>query len=236
MPVDHVGEDAELYALGSLDDVGTRAGRSSRPRVRRVRAPHRRRRGDRAASHRARRAAGARTARARAAGNARRRPRPRAVTAAGSPPLRRPFSSVYCRAGIARVQQRGASGDTLAASAMLAGHFSHAPFVALAAGAPKAKAIYPLEGGWLYIIAAPGAALDIAHRARRTPGRSRRCRRARQPALSVLPRPNKFRRTARRHHPRASPTYKRPERSVKCVILSEAAEGRAVEGRTNVSS
>lgn len=42
------------------------------------------------------------------------------------------------------------------ASAMLAGHFAHAPFVAKQAGAPAAKVVYALEGGWLYVLVAPG--------------------------------------------------------------------------------
>lgn len=42
------------------------------------------------------------------------------------------------------------------ASAMLAGHFAHAPFVAKQPGAPAAKVVYALEGGWLYVLVAPG--------------------------------------------------------------------------------
>jgi anti-sigma factor RsiW len=45
----------------------------------------------------------------------------------------------------------------LAMHAMLAGHFLHAPFAARAPGAPAAKVVYAREGGWLYVIAAPGS-------------------------------------------------------------------------------
>ena len=161
MPVDRVGEDAELYALGSLDDV---------ERARVVRHA-------RECDECARRIAAAEATVLhlielgeqpvhvpRALVLPERTPAPATPRGNGRwiAAVAAAFLIGLLPWGIARVQQRGASGDTLAASAMLAGHFSHAPFVALAAGAPKAKAIYPLEGGWLYIIAAPGAALDIA--------------------------------------------------------------------------
>jgi hypothetical protein len=61
----------------------------------------------------------------------------------------------------------GISPDRQAATAMLAGHFGHAPLRALKAGAPIAKVVYPREGGWLYVIVAPGATeLDVAVAAR----------------------------------------------------------------------
>jgi hypothetical protein len=43
-----------------------------------------------------------------------------------------------------------------ALTAMLSGHFSHAPFISREAGAPAAKVVYAREGGWVYVIAAPG--------------------------------------------------------------------------------
>ena len=53
--------------------------------------------------------------------------------------------------------------EQVALSAMLAGHFSHAPFVGNASGAPEAKVVYAREGGWIYVIAAPGKErLDVA--------------------------------------------------------------------------
>jgi anti-sigma factor RsiW len=55
-----------------------------------------------------------------------------------------------------------ASGQQLAMNAMLAGHFLHTPFTALVAGAPAAKVIYPREGGWLYVLAGPAnQTLDV---------------------------------------------------------------------------
>jgi hypothetical protein len=54
-----------------------------------------------------------------------------------------------------------ASGQA-AVTAMLAGHFAHAPFVARAQNAPPAKVIYAREGGWIYVIAGAGPdPLDI---------------------------------------------------------------------------
>lgn len=44
------------------------------------------------------------------------------------------------------------SNQQLAMNAMLAGHFLHAPAAALVPGAPQAKVIYPREGGWLYVL------------------------------------------------------------------------------------
>ena len=43
-----------------------------------------------------------------------------------------------------------------ATDAMLAGHFMHAPFVAVAPGAPAGKVVYAREGGWYYAIIAAG--------------------------------------------------------------------------------
>jgi hypothetical protein len=54
------------------------------------------------------------------------------------------------------------SSQQLAMNAMLAGHFLHTPFMALVAGAPPAKVIYPREGGWLYVLAGPASqTLDV---------------------------------------------------------------------------
>lgn len=47
------------------------------------------------------------------------------------------------------------SNQQLAMNAMLAGHFLHTPVAALAPNAPKAKVIYPREGGWLYVLVGP---------------------------------------------------------------------------------
>lgn len=50
----------------------------------------------------------------------------------------------------------------LAMNAMLAGHFVHAPFAPLVPNAPQAKVVYAREGGWLYVIVGPFAQpLDV---------------------------------------------------------------------------
>lgn len=50
----------------------------------------------------------------------------------------------------------------LAMTAMLQGHFMHAPFAAGVAGAPSAKAIYSRTGAWVYVLVAPANdALDV---------------------------------------------------------------------------
>lgn len=50
-----------------------------------------------------------------------------------------------------------------AIDAMLVGHFVHAPLLPLHTGAPSAKVIYAREGGWIYVLAAGGAdSLDVA--------------------------------------------------------------------------
>lgn len=46
--------------------------------------------------------------------------------------------------------------DRPALEAMLAGHFLHAPFVRRVDGAPAAKVIYAREGGWVYVIVSSG--------------------------------------------------------------------------------
>ena len=66
---------------------------------------------------------------------------------------------------LVRDQSAGADARTArrATAALLAGHFAHAPFRATAAGAPAGKVIYALRGGWIYAIVAPGPnALDVA--------------------------------------------------------------------------
>lgn len=62
--------------------------------------------------------------------------------------------------GVTSLHDRSIHGTEVAQSAataaMLSGHFAHAPFVARMPGAPAAKVIYAREGGWIYVIAAPG--------------------------------------------------------------------------------
>ena len=68
----------------------------------------------------------------------------------------------------APIRERPAAvAERPALEAMLAGHFLHAQFIGSTAGAPAAKAIYAREGGWIYVIAAPGHdALDVVVLAR----------------------------------------------------------------------
>ncbi len=49
------------------------------------------------------------------------------------------------------------ANQQLAMNAMLAGHFLHTPVAALKPDAPKAKVIYPREGGWLYVLVGPSS-------------------------------------------------------------------------------
>ncbi len=71
--------------------------------------------------------------------------------------------------GVQTLRQRASTplsttrdANQLAMNAMLAGHFLHAPLVPLAANAPAGKVIYAREGGWIYVIVAAGAApLDV---------------------------------------------------------------------------
>jgi hypothetical protein len=54
------------------------------------------------------------------------------------------------------------SNQQLAMNAMLAGHFLHTPVAPLKPNAPKAKVIYPREGGWLYVLVGPyNQSLDV---------------------------------------------------------------------------
>jgi anti-sigma factor RsiW len=50
-----------------------------------------------------------------------------------------------------------------AVDAMLVGHFAHAPLLPILAGAPAAKVIYAREGGWIYVLVGAGtSSLDVA--------------------------------------------------------------------------
>lgn len=64
------------------------------------------------------------------------------------------ITSLRQRAAVESVHQQ-----QLAMRAMLAGHFVDTPFVSRRPGAPAAKVVYAREGGWLYIIVAPGSSL-----------------------------------------------------------------------------
>lgn len=157
---DHVGEDAELYALGQLDDVAnarlTKHVRTCETCARRVGA----------AEDAVLRLIEAGNVPAELPLELDRRMRfersrttawwPAAVVAAlliGLLPW-----------GVERMQRSvPVVADQQAATAMLAGHFNHAALRALGPDAPSAKVVYPREGGWLYVLAGPGkTALDVA--------------------------------------------------------------------------
>jgi anti-sigma factor RsiW len=152
MQGEHLGENAELYALGQLDAL-----ESSRAQ-RHVRTCDEcaKRLGDaEAAVLRLIESGGVTPAPSRLDPHVRRHAGPpygwiAAVAAAfvigllpwGISALRHPDSA-------------SGANQQLAMNAMLAGHFLHAPAVALVDGAPVAKVIYPREGGWLYVLVGP---------------------------------------------------------------------------------
>jgi hypothetical protein len=167
--IEHVNEDAELYALGALgdlerarverhvrtcDECAARVGEASSAILQLIESDA----SDRFPA----------TTRVPHFSNA-----PRAwiaaLVAAAMIVAFLPFGLMTMRSSME--SHRAQDGQQVALSAMLAGHFSHAPFVANAPGAPDAKVVYAREGGWIYVIAAPGKnRLDIAiaHDGRRT--------------------------------------------------------------------
>jgi Putative zinc-finger len=156
----HLGELAELYALGDLSDVE------------RMRAE----RHLRACAECARRVGEAEAAMLRLiqseAPPAQGAPERRLVLP-GRMPSRSWIAAVAAAFlaglipwGVTLMRDQSTAADTRTAreatAAMLAGHFAHAPFRAAAAGAPSGKVIYALRGGWIYAIVTPGPdALDV---------------------------------------------------------------------------
>ncbi len=151
---DHAGELAELYALGQLSD----------PERDRVEAHARtcdvcaRRLGEAEAAVLALIESGEVAAAApaqlgRRPAFARYGPRPAWIVAIAAAFLLGllPWGLTQLR----RPAETPGASQQLAMNAMLAGHFLHAPFAALVPGAPNAKAIYPREGGWLYVLVGP---------------------------------------------------------------------------------
>lgn len=154
-PDAHVGEDAELYALGELDAI-------ARERVdRHVRA----------CGECARRVGEAESAvlgliEGDAGEIAPHALRPFRV-AAGRPAWQ--WAAAVAAAFVlglipwlVSMRATAPPAQQLAMTAMLDGHFMHAPFAAANPGAPNAKAIYARNGAWIYVLAAPAdGALDV---------------------------------------------------------------------------
>lgn len=157
---DHIGEDAELYALGELDELeaarverhvracpecANRLGEAEATVLRMVEAGGAVPVVPEALDRRVRFTQPATPARAWIA----------AVAAA--------FVLGLLPWGWTMTQQHANDAPQPAVDAMLAGHFAHAPLLPLAAGAPSAKVIYAREGGWIYVLAAAGtSSLDVA--------------------------------------------------------------------------
>jgi anti-sigma factor RsiW len=152
---DHIGESAELYALGELDEMeAARVARHSRT-----------------CDECARRLGEAEEAVAAAiesAGVPAARPEALDLRIRFTPAPSRTHTPAWIAAvaaafvigllpwGVTMTQHPAPSQSQDAVDAMLAGHFVHAPFAALRSGAPAAKVIYAREGGWIYVLAAAG--------------------------------------------------------------------------------
>lgn len=150
MPDDHIGENAELYALGQLDEL--EASRVNRHALTCV-----------ACAKRLGEAEATVLYLIESGDVASERPAEldRRVRFSSQP--QRAWIAAVAAAfligllpwGVTTVRQsdgRPSSNQQRAMNAMLAGHFLHAPAAALVPGAPKAKVIYPREGGWLYVL------------------------------------------------------------------------------------
>jgi hypothetical protein len=156
----HVGEDAELYALGQLEELETawlerhvrecaqcaaRVGEAESTVLRLIESE--------------------------AAGEAAVAPR----KASWQPPRKRaynPWMGAVAAAfalglvpwvvSVTRHPGENVPPQFSAQTAMLDSHFLHAPFVAATADAPEAKVIYARNGGWYYVLAAGGSRpLDV---------------------------------------------------------------------------
>jgi hypothetical protein len=157
---DHIGESAELYALGELDELeaarverharactvcATRLGEAEATVLQLVEAGGVAATVPEALDRRVRFGTPASSTRAWLA----------AVAAA--------FVLGLLPWGWTMTQPRSNDAAQPAIDAMLAGHFVHAPLLPLQAGAPPAKVIYAREGGWIYVLVGAGSSsLDIA--------------------------------------------------------------------------
>jgi hypothetical protein len=157
---DHIGDNAELYALGELDDLeAARVERHAR-----ACAECARRLGDaEAAVLQLIEAGGVAEDVPETLDRRMRFAQPASPTRAWIAAVAAAFVLGLLPWGWTMTQQRGNETPQPAVDAMLAGHFAHAPLLPLVAGAPSAKVIYAREGGWIYVLAAAGtSALDVA--------------------------------------------------------------------------
>jgi anti-sigma factor RsiW len=158
---DHVGENAELYALGELDELEA------------ARVEHHARTCDECTRRLGE--AEATVLQLIESGNVpTARPAPLDRRVRFAPPASRTPAWIAAVAaafvigllpwGVMMTQRPVASTSSQPAiDAMLAGHFAHAPLVALRPGVPAAKVIYPRESGWIYILVGAGQdSFDVA--------------------------------------------------------------------------
>jgi hypothetical protein len=157
---DHVGENAELYALGELDELET------------ARIEHHARTCDECA-RRLGEAEAVVLQMIESGGVAETRPAtldrrvrfaaPASRTPAWMAAVAAAFVIGLLPWGVTMTQRPIADTSQPAIDAMLAGHFAHAPLVALRPGVPAAKVIYPRESGWIYVLVGAGQeSFDVA--------------------------------------------------------------------------
>ncbi len=167
--LEHLGEDAELYALGGLDDLDrSRVERHVRTcdtcarRLGEAESTILRLIEDGAALDSPTRA-GTTSARSTARTFIARPPAWIVAVAAAFVLGLLPWGALLIRDRGASDSVRPGSIPAPALAAMLTSHFAHVPFERRAPHAPAGKAIYARGGGWLYVIVAPGrTALGVA--------------------------------------------------------------------------
>ena len=167
--LEHLGEDAELYALGGLDDLDrSRVERHVRTcdacarRVGEAESTILRLIEDGASPDSSVRV-GAAPQRSTSRPFIARPPGWIVAVAAAFVLGLLPWGAVLIRDRDASDSVRPGLAPAPALAAMLTGHFAHVPFERRAPHAPAAKAIYAPGGGWLYVIVAPGpTALGVA--------------------------------------------------------------------------
>jgi hypothetical protein len=157
---DHIGENAELYALGELDELeAARVERHAR-----TCAACSSRLGDaEAAVLHLVEAGGIAPMVPEALDRRVRFAQPASGTRAWIGAVAAAFVLGLLPWGWTMTQHQNGSTPQPAVDAMLVGHFSHAPLLPLQSGAPPAKVIYAREGGWIYVLAGAGTrSLDVA--------------------------------------------------------------------------